>query len=194
MGKYAEGNRVVDFALGTLITHDTYLNEQQDQLKGMLGPLRRDLVTLGKNASVTAGDDWDYVSGGGGNWYWEAVVTASVNLIVPVSLRVGQVITEVGCTVSGAAGSLGGQCSFYYGDPVAGLTAFDMDGVANCWDTGGVGVTTDYVDTGAPFPYTTVEDGSNRPHIMWFRFQAGTNANTHPCRLRRVWIEAQFGN
>jgi len=180
--KLAEGNAPFVPIANNVIPAADYV-ELLNQLKAMMGPREYGVLSDGRNHTAnTLFNAWERNNNPA---YWLNDTEDDAVLILPVQLYVGQKITSVHCTVSGAVGSLGGSCKFIHGDHAA-VTLVDMDGVANCWDTGGVGTTQDYDDTGD----ITVVAG----HSYFFALASGTNASTHDCRVQHAHVIAQFGN
>jgi hypothetical protein len=107
----------------------------------------------------------------------------------PVCLPVGSEIRETGAVVTGANGSTAGD--IYLNEYQIGgtlVTAHDISGVANPWDTGGVAF-------GNAVTYTQTVAHADLPmvikpmHYYFFMLESGSNAATHECRLWNIWLK-----
>jgi hypothetical protein len=110
MGKYVEDARVVTFAADTLIAHDTYLNEQQDQLRGVLKARRLDVTPL---FIPKSGDTWvyQYTGAAGLDWYW-VCSSASQRMQAVLPLREGEKIVDIDVIYQDSS-TAGGEIALY---------------------------------------------------------------------------------
>ncbi len=183
---FPEGNRIQTFNSGSLVPHDTFMNEFQDQVRAMTGPRKYDLTLNGQGAGLS-GTSWAWNHAGG---FWDNASSANELLSFPIMLYAGQVITEIEIQISGAVGSTAGAADFAYGARgIAQTTAALTGATGNFWDTGGVGTLSILTSTSAhaQLPKTVADDA------LYYIYIAGpTNASA--ARIYDVQVAAQFGN
>ena len=131
-----EGDRVWTAVAGPAASAD--MNTLQDQLRDMLGPR---VVKAVYHPMPLLANEWQC---GLNNvaampaWYNPAgAAGADKHLILGVPVMVEQKITSITAIVSGTNAAPGGAIAFCHGDMGAVATSIDLDGVADCWDTGG---------------------------------------------------------
>jgi hypothetical protein len=100
MAKLVEDARVTTFGVDTAVKHDTYLNEYQDQVRGMVKSLQVDLsghFIPDTNAGATAWAPYFHPAGAiFKDWCWQTGAAPNGEyMICPVPLRVGQKITQI---------------------------------------------------------------------------------------------------
>jgi hypothetical protein len=112
MGKYVEDARVVTFAADTLVAHDTYLNEQQDQIRGVFKALDQDVTSLfvPDTVGTWVGED---ACGGANDPGWTTAAACNGDLMqLHLPLRVGAKLTQIDITYKGS-NRAGGEIALY---------------------------------------------------------------------------------
>lgn len=188
MAKLVEDSRVQTFAADTLVAHDTYLNEIQDQLRGTHKARQLDVMSCFHPESPSP--SWYLVEGlvTANTFHWYCTGTTG-KLVGHLPLRIGEKITQIDCVLNG--GNTGGNIDLYKEQWLTGTGSAQPNaptkivadiGGADPWNTGGnydrVTVSGLAITIDADYKYYFVAIGDG----------IGTD------RIENFSITAQFGN
>lgn len=174
----AEGDRVETFSSNSLIRHNTYLNEIQDQLRAMLGPLYMSGAVASASYDVSSGNHWYYI---GTPYLWESTGHAEP-LIMPFGpLRTGQKIDNLTVHILGTGA--GGTIKFRNQSINPAPAIIDIGNAgADPWDN--AGAMTEKTISGTPYIIT-----SHKYFFIEFTPNSGASS-----KIAGFSFTAQFGN
>jgi hypothetical protein len=195
MGKLCEDNRVMTFAQDTEIPHDTYLNEVQDQQRGMFKG--RWLNCTGCfNPDQNAGADVWYITNDR-SWIVSSAVSGFV-MVAHLPLREGEKILNIDVTYKGS-NQTGGSMELYSHQDIAVGNQAAENASVKIADLGANGAGGNPWQPAAnPLNYHRVRTAINTIVAADTRYYVKIAASTAGGIIIDVfcalWVQVQFGN
>ncbi|MHC4620183.1 MAG: hypothetical protein ACYTEQ_20750 [Planctomycetota bacterium] len=196
MAKLCEDARVATMAVDSAVAHDTFLNEWQDQVRGMVKTLDLDITSL---FHADWGDSWapDYATGGANSPGFRSDAAAGAQLTwAQLPLRVGQKITQVDITYQGITQN-GGSMALYKQEmrAVGNGASPDAGAPSSLYDIG-ENAANPWNPTANPNNWHRVQTATSVIIESGWRYYIGIEKSAAAAihRVSQVYISAQFGN
>ena len=196
MAKYCENSRVMTFAVDTKIPHDTYLNEQQDQIRGMVKARWLNCTSLFISENDGALNPTWLIT----NNYSLTTLTAAAGdpMVAHLPLREGEKIINIDVTYKGSNQTGGSMELFSHQDIAVGDQAAENAAVKIADLDANAGAGNPWQPAVNPANYHRVRTAINTivasDTRYYVKIVSSTGGGIAQDVFSALWVQVQFGN